>query len=274
MRSKLHERDDCERKSPGYGYAGPSARKRARFTTVTRTGWTLDSVAADRATDLLVLRGAGDRAFSAGVDIRDHTREKVPEMLDVVHGVIRKLLALPQITITVINGACLGGACELASACDFIVASERSSFATPEIAVGCYPPVAVARFASLIGYHRAAEMILTGRTFSAAEALAMGFINRLFPAEQLENGLATLEAELLSKSSAVLRITAKALRELSLGSFVSALQRSEQIYCDELLATEDVEEGVRAFSRKESPSGNTGSDCRVTAFKAAARIHS
>src|SRR4051812_43980392 len=74
---------------------------------------TLDWVAADLATDLLVLRGAGDRAFSAGVDIRDHTREKVPEMLGVVHGVIRKLLALPQITIAFIDGLCLGGACEL-----------------------------------------------------------------------------------------------------------------------------------------------------------------
>jgi len=214
---------------------------------------TLDSVAGDRATDLLVVRAAGDRAFSAGVDIRDHTREKVPEMLDAVHGVIRKLVALPQITIAVIDGACLGGACELASACDFIIASERSSFGTPEITVGCYPPVAVARFASLIGYHRAAEMILTGRTFSAAEALAMGFINRLFPSEQMENGLATLRDELLSNSSAVLRITAKALRELSSSTFVSALQRSEQIYRDELLATEDVEEGVRAFLEKRKP---------------------
>jgi cyclohexa-1,5-dienecarbonyl-CoA hydratase len=213
----------------------------------------LDAVASEGSVDLLVLRSAGERAFSAGVDIRDHTREKVPEMLAVVHGVIRKLGALPQITIAVVHGACLGGACELVSACDFVVASEQSSFATPEIMVGCYPPVAVARFASVMGYHRAADMILTARTFSAAEALASGFINRLFPAEELETGLATLMQELLSKSSAVLRITIKALRELSSRDFHAALKRSEEIYCNELLRTEDVEEGVLAFLEKRPP---------------------
>jgi len=119
--------------------------------------------------------------------------------------------------------------------------------------VGCYPPVAVARFSSLIGYHRAAEMILTGRTFSAAEAYAAGFVNRVLPAADLERGLASLEDELLAKSSAVLRITVKALRTLSCGDFSSALKRSEEIYRDELLRTEDVEEGVRAFLEKRKP---------------------
>jgi cyclohexa-1,5-dienecarbonyl-CoA hydratase len=211
------------------------------------------SVALDDAVDLLVLRAAGTRAFSAGVDIRDHTREKVPEMLDVVHGVIRKLAAIPQITIAVVHGVCLGGACEVVSACDFVIASEQSSFATPEIMVGCYPPVAVARFASIIGYHRAAEMILTGRAVSAAEALAFGFVNRLFSAQELDSGLARLTEELLTKSSAVLRITVKALRELSSRDFDGALKRSEEIYCKDLLRTEDVEEGVRAFLEKRSP---------------------
>ena len=203
--------------------------------------------------DVVVIRGAGQRAFSAGVDIRDHTRDKVPQMLDAMHGVIRKLLALPQVTVAVIQGVCLGGGCELASSCDFLLASEESSFATPEIHVGCYPPVALARFSSLIGYHRAAEMILTGRRYSAQEALAMGFINRVLPPDQLENGLEPLLEELLSKSGAVLRITLKGLRQLSLKNFSDALQRSEELYCQELLQTEDVEEGVRAFLAKRKP---------------------
>ena len=130
----------------------------------------LTACAEDTATDVMVIEGAGQRAFSAGVDIRDHTRENVPEMLEVVHGVIRKLFMVPQVTIALVRGVCLGGGCELASSCDFVIASEDSSFATPEIHVGCYPPVALARFSSLIGYHRAAEMILTGRKFSAQEA--------------------------------------------------------------------------------------------------------
>jgi cyclohexa-1,5-dienecarbonyl-CoA hydratase len=202
---------------------------------------------------VVLLQGAGQRAFSAGVDIKDHTVDKVPEMLEVVHGVIKKLLALPQVTIALVRGVCLGGGCEVASSCDFIVASEESSFATPEILVGCYPPVALARFSSLIGYHRAAEMILTGRRFSAREAQALGLINRVFAAGELDSGVQTLLAELLGKSGAVLRLTVQGLRELSLSGFNAALKRSEEIYCTELLKTRDVEEGIKAFLEKRPP---------------------
>jgi cyclohexa-1,5-dienecarbonyl-CoA hydratase len=214
---------------------------------------TLASCAKESQTDLLLIQGAGQRAFSAGVDIRDHTRENVPEMLDVVHGVIRKLFAVPQITIAAVQGVCLGGGCELATCCDFVLASEDSSFATPEIQVGCYPPVALARFASLVGYHRAAEMILTGRRFSAREALDMGLISRVLPGDQLEAGVESLLEDLLGKSGAVLRVTVKGLRELSLKGFSAALATSEQLYREELLRTHDVEEGIRAFVEKRKP---------------------
>lgn len=213
----------------------------------------LDSVDGDGAVDFLVLRGGGDRAFSAGVDVKDHTRQKVPEMLEVVHGVIRRLLSLRQITIALVRGACLGGGCELASSCDLILASEESFFATPEINVGCYPPVALARFPSQIGYHRAAEMILTGSKISAREALAIGLINRVITAGELEGALETLLDELREKSAAVLRVTIKGLREISMGSFNDALKRSEEIYLNELLKTDDVEEGLQAFLEKRKP---------------------
>lgn len=213
----------------------------------------LTSVAAQADIDVVILRGAGARAFSAGVDIRDHTPDKVPEMLDVVHGVIRKLLALPQVAIAAVRGVCLGGGLELASSCDLIIASEDSSFATPEILVGCYPPVALARFAGLIGYHRAAEMILTGRRFSAREAHSSGLVNRVFSPDEFETGLAALRDELLGKSGAVLRLAVGGLRELSLRGFDQALRRSEEIYREDLLKTADVAEGVGAFLEKRPP---------------------
>lgn len=216
----------------------------------------LDAIQGECEVDLLVLRGGGERAFSAGVDVRDHTRAKVPEMLEIVHGVIRTLFALPQVTVACVRGVCLGGGCELASSCDLVVASTDSSFATPEIHVGCYPPVALARFPSQIGYHRAAEMILTGRQFSAPEAMALGLINRVFPGDQLEHGLETLLDELRGKSGAVLRIALRGLRESSLETFFKALETSERIYLSELLQTEDVEEGVRAFLEKRKPRWN------------------
>jgi cyclohexa-1,5-dienecarbonyl-CoA hydratase len=213
----------------------------------------LSLCAREVSSDVIVLRGAGERAFSAGVDIRDHTPEKVPEMLEAVHGVIRKLLALPQVTVAAVRGVCLGGGLEIASSCDLVVASEESSFATPEILVGCYPPVALARFAGVIGYARAAEMILTGRRFSAREMQQMGLINRVFAGAEFDRNVQALVDELLGKSGAVLRLTVRGLRELSLQNFAQALRRSEEIYCRELLQTADVAEGVAAFLEKRAP---------------------
>jgi cyclohexa-1,5-dienecarbonyl-CoA hydratase len=216
-------------------------------------GQILTSCAEDAAADIVVLQGTGERAFSAGVHIGDHTPEKAPEMLEVVHGVIRQLLSLPQVTIALIRGLCLGGGCELASSCDLLLASEDSSFATPEIRVGCYPPVALARFPALLGYHCAAEMILTGRRFSAQEALAIGLINRVLPKEGLENGLEALLDDLGGNSGAAMRIAVKGLRELSLKSFSDDLRRSEAIYRNELLPTQDAAEGIQAFLEKRPP---------------------
>ena len=161
----------------------------------------LDELDRDNGVELVEIRGAGERAFSAGVDVKDHTRAQVPEMLDLVHGVIRKLMSLRQPTVAVVDGVCLGGGCELASSCDLVLASDDSLFATPEITVGCFPPVALARFSSQIGYHRAAEMILTGRRLSAQEAASIGLINRVVPREQLDHALEELRNELLTRAA-------------------------------------------------------------------------
>ena len=214
----------------------------------------LDELNRDGGVELVEISGAGERAFSAGVDVRDHTRSQVPEMLHLVHGVIRKLMNLRQPTIAVVDGVCLGGGCELASSCDLVIASEESLFATPEITVGCFPPVALARFSSQIGYHRAAEMILTGRRLSAREAESIGLVNRVVPRDRLSQALEELRNELLDKSRAVLRITLRGLREIGLKELSAALARSEEIYLKELLETEDVEEGVQAFVEKRKPS--------------------
>ena len=97
-------------------------------------------------------------------------------------------------------------------------------------------------------------MILTGRPFSAREAQTVGLINRVFADDQFQNDLASLSEELLSKSGAVLRLTVKALRDLSLRDFDQALRTSEEIYCGQLLKTADVAEGVAAFLEKRAPS--------------------
>jgi cyclohexa-1,5-dienecarbonyl-CoA hydratase len=223
------------------------------LATLRQLGDFLESLKPDDTVDFLVLRGEGERAFSAGVDVADHAREKVPEMLETVHRVMRSLFSLPQVTVALVQGACLGGGCELASCCDFLLASEDSFFATPEINVGCYPPVALARFSSEIGYHRAAEMILTGKRLSAQEACTIGFVNKVIPHDSLEQALESFLDELRAKSAAVLRIAVRGLREIALKDLVTGLRKSEQLYLNDLLRTEDVEEGVRAFLEKRKP---------------------
>ena len=213
----------------------------------------LEALDGDSEIDFLVLRGGGGRAFSAGVDVKDHTRDKVPAMLDAVHGVIRRLFSLRQVTIAEVNGACLGGGWELASSCDLVLASEASFFATPEITVGCYPPVALARFPMQIGYHRSAELILTGRRLTAEEAREFGLVNRVVPAGELDQEVESLLTDLRGKSSVVLRITLEGLREVGLAALDQHLKKSEERYLNILLKSEDVEEGVEAFLNKRPP---------------------
>src|SRR5204862_443369 len=85
------------------------------------------------------------RTFSAGADVRDHTRERVGGLLDAFHSLFRRLDGLPQVTVAVVDGTCLGGGCELAASCDIVLATARSVFGQPEIDVGCFAPVASAQ---------------------------------------------------------------------------------------------------------------------------------
>jgi cyclohexa-1,5-dienecarbonyl-CoA hydratase len=171
-------------------------------------------------------------------------------MLDVFHTVFLILDVLPQVTIAAVDGRCLGGGCELAAFCDVLLATPRSTFGQPEIDVGCFPPVAAAFLPRLMG-RAAFELILTGASITAAEAARTGLVTRV--AENVDTEAATLVARLATKSGAVLALARKAIRVGGHAAFDETLARMERIYREELLTTEDVEEGVRAFVEKRSP---------------------
>jgi cyclohexa-1,5-dienecarbonyl-CoA hydratase len=196
---------------------------------------------------VVVLRSALPRVFSAGVDIRDHTRERVGEMLETFHAVFRLLNRLPQATVAAVDGACLGGGCELAAFCDVVLATPSSTFGQPEINVGCFPPVAAALFPRLIG-RAAFEMVLTGQAVSAAEAARVGLITHVVGDLPVETE--RMAAVLAHKSGAVLGLARRALR----GDWLDEeLTRVEVLYREQLLATHDIDEGIRAFLEKRSP---------------------
>ncbi|HEX6864361.1 MAG TPA: enoyl-CoA hydratase/isomerase family protein [Thermoanaerobaculia bacterium] len=200
---------------------------------------------------LVVIRGAGDRAFSAGVAVQDHTPDLVGPMLESLHGAIRKLRDLSAVTVAAVQGHCLGGGMELAVACDMVVATENARFGQPEIELGCYPPVAAALYPSLIGPGRTLDLLLTGRTLTCEEAERMGLVAR--QVSSLDEGLAKLTSEILSKSAAVVRLTKKAVRAGRDRGFTEALAESERLYLDELCPTADMAEGIAAFLEKRRP---------------------
>lgn len=210
-------------------------------------------LADDEAPPLLVLRGAGPKAFSAGVSVEDHTPDKVGAMLAGFHGVIRRLDAYPAVTVAAVDGHCLGGGMELALVCDLVVASERSRFGQPEIELGCYPPVAAALYPRLAGSPRANDLLLTGRKLSAAEAESMGLVSRIAPAERFAEELAALLDSLDAKSAAVLALTKRALRAGREQPFSLALDTAERLYLQDLTQTEDMIEGTNAFLARRAP---------------------
>ncbi len=216
-------------------------------------GAELDRLGADPGLQVLLLRGEGERAFSAGVSVQDHTPEKLERMLTSFHAAIRSLRALPALTVALVDGHCLGGGLELAGACDLVVATARSSFGVPEIKLGCYPPVALALFPRRLGLGRTLELALTGRVFGADEARGLGLVDEVVPAESLHDRGAALAAAVTAHSAAVTRLAVRVARAGCDRPFDAALAEAERVYLRELAATEDMTEGLEAFAAKRPP---------------------
>jgi cyclohexa-1,5-dienecarbonyl-CoA hydratase len=195
---------------------------------------------------LLIIDHLG-KAFSAGVSIKDHTPDKVEEMITKFHGVFRLLDSLAVPSLALVDGMALGGGCELAVFCDMVIASERATFGQPEIKVGVFPPVAAVLFPNLIGRNRALELLLTGDTIGAAEAKAIGLINKVFPAESLREKTGEFISKLTSLSGPVLRLTKRAVDRGLYMSVNEGITAVEQLYLGELMKTEDAREGLNAF---------------------------
>ncbi|MFO0981551.1 MAG: enoyl-CoA hydratase-related protein [Planctomycetota bacterium] len=201
----------------------------------------------------LVLRAAGAKAFSAGVDVADHTLEKIPRMLEVFHGVLRSLWRFPSPVVSMVHAPALGGGAELCLFLDFVLASENAAFGFPEIALGCFPPVAMAGLGACVGPIRAKELVLTGRRLSAQEARGLGLVTRVVPAGEEDHGLQELLEKLLDKSPAVLRLTLDTLRAQHVGPMLHALEQIEALYLEKLMKIDDCNEGIQAFLAKRPP---------------------
>jgi cyclohexa-1,5-dienecarbonyl-CoA hydratase len=209
----------------------------------------------DRAipqSDFLVFQGHGAKGFSAGAEIADHVPERVGEMLTAFHSIFRRLARAECVTVAAVHGHCLGGGMELATFCDFVMATHSAKFAQPEIKLACFPPIAMITLSHLCGFRAAADLILSGRTISAEEANKLGLVSRVVPDGELQQAVDQLLVELCGLSPKVLRLTRRTLWRPHADEFERQLNEIERIYLGKLMQTEDAREGVRAFMEKRA----------------------
>jgi cyclohexa-1,5-dienecarbonyl-CoA hydratase len=200
----------------------------------------------------LLFRASG-KAFSAGVDVSDHTAEKVGEMIAQFHGIFRKLAVTDALTIAAVNGAALGGGCELATFCDIVLASDRAKFGQPEVQVGVLPPVAACILPLQVGIKKAIELNAVGATVKADEAYRMGLVNQLYPSDEFDQRVEDYLNSIRKLSRPVVRMAKKATAMVAREQVLSHLEQVERLYLDDLMKLADAHEGLAAFMAKREP---------------------
>lgn len=207
----------------------------------------------ERTLKALVLDAEG-KAFSAGVDVSDHSGNKAVEMIEVFHAIFTNMRKISAPIVAVAKGAALGGGCEVALFCDIVLASEKAKFGQPEIKVGVFPPVAAAIFPKILGEKKALELLLTGDIVRGAEAKELGLVNQVFPIDNFEEETeGWIREKLASNSAVVLKFTKKAFIEGATKNYPEAIQAIERIYLEKLMKTHDANEGLGAFLEKRKP---------------------
>ena len=215
----------------------------------------LERAGLDDEVYVVVLTGAGEKAFSAGADISQFP-SRYP--VDVITAKARRrpyetIREMPKPVIAAVNGLALGGGCELVLACDLVVAADTAKFGQPEIRVGVIPGCGGTQMLPrLMGEKRAKELIFTGRMMDAGEALGYGIVNRVVPLAELREATQQLVSDLLRNSPAILKLAKIAVNK-SLETPLSVGMSYERDLFALCFGTEDQKEGAKAFLEKRKP---------------------
>ncbi|HLD36480.1 MAG TPA: enoyl-CoA hydratase/isomerase family protein [Planctomycetota bacterium] len=222
------------------------------IATMKEINGVLDGLVNEPNLKLLIFDAEG-KAFCAGVDVSEHMGSTAIEMIKDFHQIFRNLIAINKPTLSVVQGAALGGGCELAIFCDFIIAVETAKFGQPEIQVGVFPPIACMLLPEIISRPKAMELLLTGAVIGAPEALSIGLINKSVPAGKLKEEENNFISKITNLSAVVLRYTKLASLKQQQESFLKYLAEVEDIYLNQLMKTEDAQDGLNAFLAKRKP---------------------
>jgi len=201
----------------------------------------------------LIITGSGEKAFSAGVDVTEHTEEKVEEMLQVFHDIFRNLSKLNQVTIAAARGFTLGGGCEVAIFCDMIFAADNLKIGQPEIKLSAIPPIALLLMPRLIGMKKSAELLFTGKIIDAKEAERIGLVNKVVPLDSFDAELVSFIQPFSELSLIGLKFSKRGIQLGLETSFPEGLEKIEKMYLEGLMASEDAHEGLKAFMEKRKP---------------------
>jgi cyclohexa-1,5-dienecarbonyl-CoA hydratase len=211
------------------------------------------SLKDDTNIKVLVITGSGEKAFSAGVDVTEHTSDKVEEMLQVFHDIFRNLSQLNQVTIAATKGFVLGGGCEVAIFCDLIFAADNLKIGQPEIKLAAIPPIALLIMPQLIGMKKASELLLSGKVIDAPEAERIGLVNKVVPVDAFDEELSQFIQPFTALSLIGLKYSKRGIQLGLENPFHAGLEQIEKMYLEELMASEDAHEGLKAFLEKRKP---------------------
>ena len=212
----------------------------------------LDAIRSDDGVRVVIITGAGDKAFIAGADIGEFEGRSPVDQFRVMKGpsVFDAVEAFPKPVIAMINGFALGGGCELAMACDIRVAADSAKLGQPEVNLGIIPGGGgTQRLPRLVGTGNACKLLFTGELVDAAEALRIGLVDEVVPAGQLRERVMALAKVIAEKSPVALQLIKEAVR----GSLRTSLDeglRLETTLFGVAFASQDKVEGVAAFLQK------------------------
>jgi len=215
----------------------------------------LEKARADDEVRVIIIIGAGDKAFCAGADIGEFKARPPLEnrkLYDAYAGLCKVFVTLGKPSIAAVRGYALAGGCGLAIYPDITIASEDAKFGTPEISVGVWPMMVSATLGRTVGRKKALEMMFTGDIIDAHEAERIGLVNKVVPTDKLEETVMELANKLKDKSPAIIKLGRDAFFAVQDMEFSKAVDRLRDMIVL-LLATDDSQEGVAAFLAKRKP---------------------
>jgi cyclohexa-1,5-dienecarbonyl-CoA hydratase len=212
----------------------------------------LESLEYQREVKLVVLAAAG-KYFSPGFDLGDHLGDRAYVMLEEFHKIFENLAKTDKPSLAVVTGPALGAGSALVGACDIVYAAASAKFGHPEVKGGVFNPVAAALLPRLVGRKKAFEMLLGAQSMTAADAERFGLITRAIPDERLEAEVAALIQRFQDGSAVVLQSARRAISGGLDLPYSDAVRQAEDIYLNQLMASEDAEEGLKAVMAKRKP---------------------